>query len=125
MPSEIQDIFWAPHIYRGLCWFCVFPRIFQGPVGRLRISCYLTHSPIGVMGPHSNSECAHVQKLNILCFRMLCAQLHTHIDDEYIAYNNYIARPQMWGLDTFRAGAKMGGVADGHKVSGADALRSA
>ena len=46
MPSEIQDIFWAPHIYRGgLCWFCVFPRIFQGPVGRLRISCYLTHSP--------------------------------------------------------------------------------
>ena len=68
MPSEIQDIFWAPHIYRGgLCWFCVFPRIFQGPVGRLRISCYLTHSPTGVMGPHSNSVCALVQKLNILC----------------------------------------------------------
>ena len=74
------------------------------------------------MGPHSNSVCALVQKL---CFRMLCTQLHTHIDDEYIAYNSYIARPQMWGLDTFRAGANIGGVADGHKVSGADALRSA
>ena len=94
-------------------------------MGRLRISCYLTHSPIGVMGPHSNSVCALVQKLNILCLRILCAQLHTHIDDEYIAYNSYIARPQMWGLDTFRAGANIGGVADGHKVSGADALRSA
>ena len=77
------------------------------------------------MGPHSNSVCALVQKLYILCLRMLCTQLHIHIDDEYIAYNSYIARPQMWGLDTFRAGAKMGGVADGHKVSGADALRSA
>ena len=60
------------------------------------------------MGPHSNSVCALVQMLYILCFRMLCTQLHTHIDDEYIAYNSYIARPQMWGLDTFRAGAKMG-----------------
>ena len=75
------------------------------------------------MGPHSNSVCALVQKLNILCKKECC--VHTHIDDEYIAYNSYIARPQMWGLDTFRAGANTRGVADGHKVSGADALRSA
>ena len=77
------------------------------------------------MGPHSNSVCALVQKSNILCLKECSVHSYTHIDDEYIAYNSYIARPQMWGLDTFRAGANIGGVADGHKVSGADALRSA